>query len=242
MTALQAIRLDRNIPPRWVFDPVPARALSVDQAIAQMNAYANAGLVDIVTPAPDSSDPGGSRMTIGARIGGIQHSYLETSGITSRKTIDNLDPRFGVLLVRLDAMLENRGVTEVLDLGITHGSSNPDDVHNQGRAIDVGGLRGSDRSGPFDLRIFRDWGQRPDLGVGVYRLSASDPGFDLFASIYALGTQEGADRSTHPEWTPPTQIGESSYLITPDHPNADLRSAHKNHIHLQLGRTIGAEP
>lgn len=225
----------RNIPPRWVYSAVPARALSVDQAIEQMNAYADAGIVDIVTPAS------GGRMTIGGRIGGVQHSYLDDTGIHPRKTIDNLDPRFGVLLVRLDAMAENLGVTEVLDLGITHGSSNPDDVHNQGRAIDVGGLRGSDRSGPFDLRIFRDWGQRPDLGVGVYRLSAGDPGFDLFASIYAIGTQEGADRTTHPEWTPPTQIGELSYLITPDHPNAELRSAHKNHIHLQLGRTIGVE-
>lgn len=219
----------QNTPPRWVWSPTPARALSIAAAREQMRHYADAGLVNIITDGP--------RMTIGGRIAGVQHAYM--TGATTRdvrKTIDNLDPRFGVLLVRLDSLLANMGVSTVLDMGITHGGSDLDDVHNQGRAIDIGGLIGDG----IDLRVLRDWGQRPEQGA--YRLSIGDPGYALFGRIYELGTQEGADRNTKPEGGVPTQIGDGSYILTPDHPDPKLHKDHQNHIHMQIGRTRGTEP
>lgn len=228
----------RNLPPRWVWAPRPARSLSLEEARAQMRAYADAGAVDIISGAESG------RMTVGATIEGVQHSYLDGNKIEPRHTIDNLDPRFGVLLVRLDAMLAGLGIDELLDIGITHGSSNEMDVHNQGRAIDIGGLRGSGVPGG-DVRVFRDWGQRPEQGRGIYRLSSGDPGYDLWPAIYAVGSEEGADRNTSMSLEGgglPTRIGEGSYILSPDHPDPKLHADHQNHIHMQIGRTQGVEP
>ncbi len=217
----------------------PARNFTVEEARAEMRRLADTGIVDIIDisagPLGPSDHP---RMTIGANVAGVQHVYYDGAE-HPRKTIDNLDPRFGVYLVRLDQMLARMGVTELLDLGITHGSDNPTDVHNQGRAIDVAGVKGDG----IDLNVYRDWGKKPEGAPGQYRLDISDPGYDMFREIYNFGTAEGADRSVTPDQGgPPTHIGEGSYLITPDHPNPKLHIDHQNHMHMQIGRTQGVEP
>lgn len=225
----------------------PAREFTIDEALAQMRDYAARGLVAIVDEGTGSQP----RMTIGGTVAGVQHVYLDTSGEATRDRIDNLDPRFGVYLVHLNQMLASMGVDTLLDLGITHGGSNPDDVHNQGRAIDVAGIRGPGKrtilhaAQPIDLNVLRDWGKMPEGDSGTYRLSSNDPGFKEFKAIYDFAVREGADRSCdatlRPEG-PPSTIGFASCAITPDHPAASLHAAHQNHMHLQVGRTFGVEP
>jgi len=211
----------------------PARALSMTEAIEQMRAYARQGLVQILS---EGSGPS-PRWTVSGKIAGIQHIYLDKSGEQIRSQIDNLDPRFGVFLVRLDILLKKLGVTKLIDLGITHGSDNEQDVHNQGRALDVAGLKGPG----IDLNVYRDWGKKPEK-PGFYRLSSRDSGYKIFQAIYNFGTLEGADRSCdqtpRPEG-PPTKIGQASCLITPDHPSPKLRKDHQNHMHIQVGKTFG---
>jgi hypothetical protein len=213
----------------------PARSFTTQEALNQMREYAKSGIITII------SEDSPNRMTIDAtNIAGIKHVYLDSSGEHPRSRIDNLDPRFGVYIVHLNMLLKKLGVTKLLDLGITHGGENEQDAHNQGRALDLAGLQGP----KVNLNVYRDWGQKPSKGTGVYRLNPSDPGYKIFQSIYNFGTLEGADRSCdsipRPEG-PPSQIGFASCLITPDHPSPSLHSTHQNHMHLQLGRTFGVE-
>lgn len=225
----------------------PARDMTIPEALDTMRNYALAGVVTIL----DEGSGAQPRMTIGGNIGGVQHVYLDSSGETVRPKIDNLDPRFGVYLVRLDQLLKSMGIDTLLDLGITHGSSNELDVHNQGRAIDIGGVRGPGKwsilhgTMPIDLNVYRDWGKKPEAGVGVYRLPKNDPGYAIWKAIYAFGVSEGADRSCdttpRPEG-PASEIGFASCLITPDHPSPSLHAVHQNHLHMQIGPTFGVEP
>jgi hypothetical protein len=215
------------------FFHTPARSLTIAQAIAEMRGYARSGLVDILSEGSGSSP----RMVIGGDIAGVQHFY--DVGNVKRNTIDNLDPRFGVFLVRLDHLLHSLGVREVDALGITHGGDNPGDAHNQGRAIDISGVRGRSLfGGTIDLNVLRDWGKKPASAIGTYRLHRSDPGYAMFKAIYQFATIEGQDRSERPvQGGPPSSIGFASYILTPDHPVKSLRIGHQDHLHLQVGPT-----
>jgi len=114
------------------------------------------------------------------------------------------------------------------------------DCHNQGRAIDFVGAQGPN----LNVNVLRDWGNKPSNGTG-YRLNKGDNGYQLFLDVYRFATEEGADRSCdntpRPEG-PPTQIGDHTCVVTPDHPSPELRAMHQNHMHLQIGRTVGTEP
>lgn len=211
----------------------PAREMSLAEAHAELLKLSDDGALQILADGP--------RMTLGSSIYGVRHVYYDGAE-HPRASIDNLDPRFAVYLARLDQRLEELGIDTLLDLGITHGGSNPNDVHNQGRAIDVAGVKSSSRE--IDLNVYRDWGKKPEKGTGVYRLTSDDaPGFDIFREIYDFGVREGADRSEHADQGgPPSEIGFGGYLITPDHPNPKLHHDHQNHMHMQLGRTQGVEP
>ena len=212
----------------------PSREYTIDEALDEIRKYEASGDINVINYGD------GKRITVGGKIAGIQHTYLSPSGYVQRSQIYNLDPRFALYLIRLDLLLGDLGINELIDAGITHGGSNPDDVHNQGRAIDISELKG-----PYvDLSVLRDWGQKPSGDIGSYRLSKSDPGYEIFKSIYEFATEEGADRSAENPYNEgsPTSIGERSYVLTPDTPNTSLRSAHQNHMHIQLGRTIGVEP
>lgn len=227
----------------------PARDMTIDEAIMAMRQYAAAGLVSIISEGSNYSP----RMIVGPVIAGVHHVYLDNSGETPRGQIDNLDPRFAVYLVRLDQLLASMGIDTLLDLGITHGSSNELDCHNQGRAIDLAGVRGPGKrsflqtlaqreAAPIDLNVYRDWGKLPERGAGVYRVPSDNPGYAIWKAIYAFGVAEGSDRSCdatpRPEG-PPSEIGFSSCLITPDQPSPSLHAAHQNHMHMQILRTFG---
>jgi hypothetical protein len=227
----------------------PARDMTIAEALDTMRQYAANGVVTILSEGSGSMP----KMIVGPVIAGVHHVYLDASGETPRGQIDNLDPRFAVYLVRLDQLLASMGIDTLLDLGITHGSSNELDCHNQGRAIDLGGVRGPGKrtflqsltqsaATPIDLIVYRDWGKLPEAGVGVYRVPSDNPGYAIWKAIYAFGVAEGADRSCdatpRPEG-PPSSIGFASCLITPDHPSPSLHAVHQNHMHMQILRTFG---
>jgi hypothetical protein len=218
---------------------VPARAMTASEALAAVYEYARKGQVLVLD---ESNTADGVRLTVGGQISGVQHYYWDGSKRTLRGSIDNLDPRFAVYLIRLDQLLHRMGIRELDDLGISHGSNNLGDVHNQGRAIDIAGLRGFYDRNDIDLNVTRDWGQRPEGESGTYRLGPGDPGYEEFRKIYDFAVREGSDRSEHADQGgPPSEIGFASYAITPDHPSPSLHGAHQNHMHLQVGRTQGIE-
>ena len=212
----------------------PSREYSIDESLEEIKKYEAEGTINVL------SYGDGRRIVVGGNIAGIQHTYLSPTGYVPRSQIDNLDPRFALYLIRLDLLLSDLGVSELIDAGITHGGSNPDDVHNQGRAIDISELKGTD----IDLSVLKDWGQKPYNDIGEYRLNKSDPGYEIFKSIYEFAAEEGADKYAENPYNEgnPSSIGERSYVLTPDTPNEQLRASHQNHMHMQLGRTLGVEP
>lgn len=206
-----------------------ARDLTIPQARAILNQAANAGQIQIIAEGLSNN-----RMTIGNVVDEVTYRYLPQPN--ARTVIDNLDPRLAVLLLRLAQTLKNQfGTKTVFDLGITHGSGNPSDVHNQGRAIDIGSV--DDGTGEV-YSVLGDWGRKPKGPPGTYRLRPNDRGYDMFRSIYAFATQEATDTSVNSGGNGrPTTIGERSYILHPDTPNAALAPAHQNHFHIQIGPT-----
>lgn len=217
---------------------VPARALLIADAEKILARYVED---DIVRSAKISDVTVGGitsrRVTFGSNLAGVQ---FEAMG--SPFAVHDVDVRFGVLLVRLAIFLAERDVTTVETLGIFPGAGKPDDCHNQGRAMDLSGVR---RGADDRLSVLERWGKMPapyamqTATETVYRLHDGDPGRDLFEEIYGFATREGADRTDGYVADEGTQsfIGEHSFVITPDHPTPRLRLAHQDHFHIQIGPT-----
>lgn len=109
----------------------------------------------------------------------------------------------------------------------------------------------------LELTVFDDWGTvstattpggdwPASTGREVsYRLD--DPDADewtreFFGSLYEFIASQWQDRTSAPEETDtPSTIGEGSFIMHPDHPDDAApphgRSAHRNHIHMQIGVT-----
>jgi hypothetical protein len=159
--------------------------------------------------------------------------------------------KFAVVLWRLATLLKDEwGATRIFTGGIGIGrDDSPGDCHNKGRCVDFFGAdtnRGS-------FRVERDWGNRtfirPDKvktnsWVGYrgkeafwYRLKhqagppANDAATLFFETIYKFAQEQCRDIDGMP-----TDIGERSFIMHPDHPDPK-REQHRNHIHFQLGAT-----
>lgn len=181
-----------------------------------------------------------------APIDGVEYRY-----VTDDKGVRDLvvTPNMLVLLVRLSRFLRTLGVTRVYHAGIFPGKSpDPTNAHNRGEAIDLSSFVFSDGD---RLSVLEDWGKKPkpvhvapSIG-GVkgenYRLLPTERGYGFFKLLYSFLSQEATDRGTVAgkslETTVGTKIGESSYIITPDHPRPDLAAAHADHVHAQVGPT-----
>ncbi len=177
---------------------------------------------------------------------------------------DRLDARNALALVRLCQWLsQNYGASELYHLGISGGgvdsSGNPRaDCHGQGRAIDfVGALVAAEGGGSSPVTVADDWGYVATAvtpggdwpaGTGSavsYRLDDPDADpwcRDFFRALYEFIASEWQDASTGPDpLGAASAIGAGSYIMHPDHPSdaprPHGRSAHREHIHMQIGVT-----
>jgi hypothetical protein len=177
---------------------------------------------------------------------------------------DRLDPRNALAFVRLCQWLaETYGATELYHLGISGGGSDANgnlrtDCHGQGRAVDFVGVAVPTEDGESArVTVWDDWGTAstavtpngdwpPGTGSAVsYRLDDPDADEwtrDFFRSLYEFIASQWQDQTSEPdEANAPSTIGERSFIMHPDHPSdapfPHGRSAHRNHMHMQIGVT-----
>lgn len=211
---------------------LPAREMSPLDARKELDRLVKKG--DVRPLGTWGTDPT-SRLDAEGVLAGVEFTYLG-----SRIPIRRVDPRFLVFLTRLATMLKTKfSASSISHLGI-YPSKDPAsaDVHNQGRAIDLSDVVTPSAS----VQVLRDWGQKSKTSSG-FRLPPSETAGQIFSAIYNLAAREATDRSTSPfPRLPPSKIGDSSYILTPDHPNPKYALDHRNHMHLQIGPTLGPDP
>jgi len=243
-----------------VLEPVPsgmwtpARELTLGQANQVMGYLIQAGKLSLsATQTPYTGDwrtaitspvPAAHVVVRPAQINGID--FIDDAG--PAPLIDNVDQRNLIVLYRLTRWVNasEPDVTIVRHKGIGHGSGAPTDCHNQGRALDFSGLDGTSQGVSFDRKIERDWGNLPVTpGVAMRLNPAIDRlSHDLFRTVLRFATFECECNGvgTLNKW-PPKEIGDvGGFVIHPDYvdvppPGQQLRSLHRNHIHMQVGPT-----
>ena len=157
------------------------------------------------------------------------------------KATGAMDMRTAVLAVRLAQYLASSrwGVDTIYWGGMGFGRSS-DDRHGKGFAIDFHGASGS--VGKLD--VSRDWGQQPiplpngkqgrDWPVGqqpYFRLDVDTPAGGFFYDVYHWLTGEAADGKRGG-----SSIGDHSFILCPDTPDAAYRPSHQDHIHCEIDR------
>ena len=172
-------------------------------------------------------------------IEGVEYRYFndDKSGKVTRDI--EVTPNMLALLVRLSRYLRSEGVTRVVHAGIFPGrSTDAHNAHNRGDAIDLSEFRFKDGD---KLNVLEDWGKKPKAAHVVkgenFRLLPTEKGGGFFRRLYSFLSQEATDRGPGRETTQGTAIGESSYIITPDHPTPYLAASHLDHVHAQTGPT-----
>lgn len=166
------------------FDPIPIRALTQRQARDALLCLHRKGKIQLI-PEPvfnHTSDPTCTTKCkvahplVGERIGmkplvasAVTYLHIDNNIMPNDRTKVNtsaqdfalLDARNAVGLFRLGRGLNNTfGATAITHIGIS--GSDPatrNDCHGQGRAIDFGGVFGTDpTAGDYQLYIYYDWG------------------------------------------------------------------------------------
>lgn len=226
------------------FDSVAARALTKEQARAELERLQAAGLIVFAASAMagkvdlDGWDPVAGAARDGC-VAGVVVRYLESgtrlSGSPSSPNApDRLDPRHALALVRFCNWLASRwGATELYHLGVSGDASGArTDCHGQGRAIDFVGVKGSVNGQDYHLTVKDDWGavDTPSTPGGVwqpvgtnvthFRLNDVDHPFerDFFQSAYDFIAGQWQDKTSGPApATTPSAIGERSFIMNPDH-------------------------
>ena len=206
---------------------LPARDMTDAEALRALHAFENAGQIAFVTT-PGS---GGRFVDLGAEIDAVQFHY-----IGKPMPVSHVTPQFAVFLVRLAQILRRGFGAVALDhAGIYPGQGSPRDVHNRGSAIDVIGVTTTDDG---TLSVLEDWGKKPKVGPG-FRLAQGARGYGLFSTLYDFAAREAEDDPGYNRSKPPSRIGDHSLIITPDHPETGLAARHRDHVHIQIGRTVG---
>lgn len=236
----------------------PARAMSRADAFAELNSLVSDGVIALEGVSNedhvnlDGLDPATGQAQAGD-VAGVVIRYGD-----SRYAPDYLDPRNALALVRFCGFLSSTyGVTDLFHLGINGDPSGRRiDCHGQGRAVDFAGVAGDAGSGPYKLTVLGNWGTVATAstpggdwpaGTGSntsYRLDGQGTfAEEFFRSAYEFIAGEWQDRSDNPDGADvATTIGERSFIMHPDHPatapgTPHGREAHKNHIHMQIGKT-----
>lgn len=232
-----------------LFDPVPSGMVKAarDLSPAEANAIVSYLMQNMGLQLSGNGLPAaGARVQVKpASIGGVAFQYANQNNAV---LIDNLDQRMLVALYRLTRWLNGSApnVSTLRHLGIGHGQGAANDCHNQGRALDFSGVDGDVNGAPFALGVKPNWGDLPGNGT-VLRL---DPAIDqtayiLLTTAVRFGAHEcecngiGAANT----W-PLKEIGETGgYVIHPDYVDQvggqALRAQHQDHVHMQIGPTLG---
>ncbi|MEV6398310.1 peptidoglycan-binding domain-containing protein [Streptomyces sp. NPDC051907] len=181
-----------------------------------------------------------------------------------------LDVRHAVGMVRLAQFLSSQwSVDEIRHVGIG-GSVPATECHTGGRAIDFVGVHLTSGGVGRDVHVFDHWAAKPvpapDRPGHVlpqwppgsvprlnYRLAAVDDlgtfpadtvATRFFFDLYIWFAEQYQDRTPTPlDPGPPTTPGETSFVMSPDHPTSDPlpgkhgREAHATHLHAQIGTT-----
>ncbi|MCX2185535.1 hypothetical protein KV205_34255 [Streptomyces sp. SKN60] len=228
-----------------------ARLLTKEQANGLMADLLRRGKLTLKSP-PFVDGTGGSGIvspTPGQRVVVSPPSFdgiRYTNQIAPASTvIDNLDQRMLIALYRLTRWINasKPDVAELLHLGIGHGNpAHPNDCHNQGRAIDLSGIRGEVDGTAFTRSILKHWGELPPgfQQPGVVRITpALDPlAYGLFTTAFRFGTYECEGRAigANNKWPMP-ELAEGGFVVYPDHKDHGLAQQHRDHIHMQIGVT-----
>ena len=243
-----------------VLDPVPAglwtpaRDLTLPQANQVMGYLIQNGalsLSDTQTPyrgdwstGITSPAPATHVVIKPATINNVQ--FINDAG--GAPLIDNVDQRMVIALYRLTRWVNSSepDISIIRHKGIGHGGNDPNDCHNQGRAMDFSGVDGTSQGASFDRKIDRDWGNKPVVpGVAMRLDPAVDKlAHDIFRKVFRFATFECECNGIGPanKW-PPKEIGDpGGFVIHPDYidpPGSGqlLRPLHQNHIHMQIGPT-----
>ncbi len=173
-------------------------------------------------------------------IGGAK--YVADSDAAKGWTLTHpLDPRTAVLAVRLSRYLRENsrwGVSTIFWGGMGVGRDE-NDRHGLGYAIDFHGA--ITRFGKYDVAA--DWGSQPitlpngktasSWPGGVqpyYRLDPDTGAGGFFKAVYHFLAGEAVDNGKSTE----SSIGDHSFIVHPDHPDAGLRASHQDHIHCEV--------
>jgi hypothetical protein len=174
---------------------IPARDLSRDQALEELNRLRDQGAIDFTEEA-------GGQVRLEGEVHGVRILYDDERTLRDPVT-PAIDPELAVGVARMAEFARERGVTEIEHGGFlgddNHGPDNP---HNQGRAVDIRAFRGVDpESGAaFEYRV-NDWGReyRRDYDAFLERaIERSDRGGDWHAR--RTETLEAQYLSDHPDW------------------------------------------
>jgi len=235
----------------------PARQLSRDDALKLLKFHETLGDVKVTSV-------GSGKVNL--RVTDVPFLY-SVSGIKGQKAVPSppsaIDARLAVGVFRVAKYLRDTwGITELHHGGFL--TSNHDN-HEQGRGFDFVGAVGSRNGQDYTYYVNEDWAKKtvpdlsnpdgprlpkwPDNTTNVtYRLlslpDADAPAREFFLGIYRLATREFQDDTEGPTSGTPTDIGQRSFIMHPDHPSSNPapnakngREAHWSHMHLQVGKT-----
>ena len=198
-----------------------------------------------VTTGPGVTHPypkAGERVRVKlANIGGVAFTPNNPDAAAWTMTYP-MEMRTVVLAVRLAIFLKagRWGVSTIYWGGMGIGGTTATDRHSLGRAIDFHGAETN--TGKLDVKA--DWGRKPitlpngkqqpawPIGTPPYfRLDVDTTAGGFFYDVYHFLTGEARDKLGG---LAGSSIGDRSFILCPDMPDAALRPHHQDHIHCDV--------
>ena len=189
----------------------------------------------------------GKRYKISNKVAGVTFKAMRVAW----DYLPNVNLAWIVVLSRLASGLRAEFGTKTIywgGIGVGGDAKAKTDSHHTGRAIDFFGADTRDGK----MMVTEDWSKIPIVIRGktvkdwpasqipYYRLwPVIHRGYYLFEWVYDFATRECQDYSTGASIAgrAASRIGQHSFIIHPDHPNAHLRHHHQDHMHFQIGTT-----